>query len=75
MLKFFKYRKEKTNALKVEPIGVGKETVGTRSKKKVIKEVRKGMIKFNFASLYKQEKVRYIPMNNVMEEAQTVNSP
>ena len=33
------------------------------------------MIKFNFVGLYKQEKVRYIPMNNVMEEAQKVNSP
>ena len=34
------------------------------------------MIKFNFVwNLYKQEKVRYIPMNNHKEEAQKVNSP
>lgn len=34
------------------------------------------MIKYNFLwSLYKQEKVRYIPMNNMKEEAQKVNSP
>ena len=34
------------------------------------------MIKFNFTwNLYRQEKVRYIPMNSIMEEAQKVNSP
>lgn len=34
------------------------------------------MIKFNFTwSLYKQGKVRYIPMNCIKEEAQKVNSP
>ena len=34
------------------------------------------MIKFNFVwNLYRKEEVRYIPMNNIKEEAQTVNSP
>ncbi len=34
------------------------------------------MIKFtSVLHLYKEEKVRYIPMHSMTEEAQTVNSP
>ena len=33
------------------------------------------MIKFFVTGLYKEEKVRYIPMHKKTEEAQKVNSP